>query len=126
MKSTLCRREPWPFGYAHGVAWDGFEPSRGLLQRQVGYPLPHQAKETVGEGGFEPPTARFQTAHADQAALLAEEVVALATGTARTSPRKRNEASSKSKYDDGSSNDPYACAAVGQSTTSSFLWVTGV
>ena len=45
MKSTLCRREPWPLGYAHGVAWDGLEPSRGLLQRQVGYQLPHQAKK---------------------------------------------------------------------------------
>ena len=28
-----------------GVAWDGLEPSRGLLQRQVGYQLPHQAKK---------------------------------------------------------------------------------
>lgn len=73
MKSTLCRREPWPLGYAHGVAWDGFEPSRGLLQRQVGYQLPHQAKKRVGEGGFEPPTARFQTAHADLTALLADD-----------------------------------------------------
>ena len=118
MKSTLCRREPWPFGYAHGVAWDGFEPSRGLLQRQVGYRLPHQAKERVGEAGFEPATARFQTAHADQAALLAEEVVAaLATGTARASPRKLDEASSKSKHDDGSSrtsHDSYTRSTVGQ------------
>ena len=75
MKSTLCRRliKPWPFGYAHGVAWDGLEPSRGLLQRQVGYQLPHQAKKRVGEGGFEPPTARFQTAHADLTALLADD-----------------------------------------------------
>jgi hypothetical protein len=37
----------------------------------VGYRLPDQAKR-VGEGGFEPPTARFQTAHADLTALLAE------------------------------------------------------
>jgi hypothetical protein len=98
------------------VAWDGFEPSRGLLQRQVGYRLPHQARR-VGEGGFEPPTARFQTAHADQAALLAEEVVALATRTARASPHKRNEASSKSKYDDGSSrtsHNAHTRTAVGQ------------
>src|SRR5262249_8271500 len=56
MKSTLCRRwiKPWPLGYAHmekKVAWDGFEPSRGLLQRQVGYQLPHQARR-VGEGRF--------------------------------------------------------------------------
>src|SRR5262249_38445779 len=51
MKSTLCRREPWPLGYAHGVAWDGFEPSRGLLQGQVSYQLPDQA-EGLGEGGL--------------------------------------------------------------------------
>ena len=38
-----------------------------------GLPLADQAKK-VGEGGFEPPTARFQTAHADLTALLAEEV----------------------------------------------------
>ena len=80
------------------VAWDGFEPSRGLLQRQVGYQLPHQAKR-VGEGGFEPPTARFQTAYADLTALLAEEMVAaLATGTACASTRKRNDSSSESKF----------------------------
>src|SRR5690349_11812484 len=113
-KSTLCRREPWPFGYAHGVAWDGFEPSRGLLQRQVGYLLPHQARR-VGEGGFEPPTARFQTAHADLTALLAENVVALATGTARASPRQRDETSSKAKHNDGSSRtsrNPHTRTAV--------------
>ena len=133
MKSTLCRRwiKPWPLGYAHmekKVAWDGFEPSCGLLQRQVGYQLPHQAGR-VGEGGFEPPTARFQTAHADLTALLAGEVVALATRAARASPRKRDEASSKSKHDDGSSRtsrNPPTRTAVGQSTTTSFLSVTGV
>jgi hypothetical protein len=54
------------------VAWDGFEPSHGLLQRQVGYQIAPPGKG-VGEGGFEPPTARFQTAYADLTALLAEE-----------------------------------------------------
>ena len=89
---------------------------------------PHQARR-VGEGGFEPPTARFQTAHADLTALLAEEVVALATGMARASPRKRDEASSKSKHDNGSSrtsHNPHTRSAVGQYSTTSFLSVTGV
>src|SRR5919202_6047217 len=71
MKSTLCRREPWPLGYAHGVAWDGFEPSRGLLQGQVGYQLPDQAE--VSEEGFEPSTTRSQIGCAIQTALLAHD-----------------------------------------------------
>ena len=94
----------------------------------MGYRLPHQAKR-VGEGGFEPPTARFQTAHADLTALLAEEVVALATGTARTSQCEQNESSSESKDDDGSSrtsHNPHTRSAVGQYSTTSFLSVTGV
>jgi len=56
-------------------------------------------------------------------------MVALATGTARASPRKRDETSSKAKHNDGSprtSHNPHARTAVGQSTTSSFLSVTGV
>src|ERR671925_366115 len=72
MKSTLCRHEPWPLGYAHGVAWDGFEPSRGLLQGQVGYQLPHQAKKESAREDSNLRRARFQTAHADQTALLAD------------------------------------------------------
>jgi hypothetical protein len=41
----------------------------------------------------------------------------LATGTARTSPRKRNESSSESKHDDRSprtSHNPHTRTAVGQ------------
>ena|SRR2546425_9424272 len=93
-----------------------------------GLPLADQAKR-VGEGGFEPPTARFQTAHADLTALLAEEVVAGATGTPRAATRERNESSSKSKQDDGSSrtsHNAHTRIAVGQWTTTSFLSVTGV
>jgi hypothetical protein len=44
-------------------------------------------------------------------------VVALATGTARALPRKRDEASSKSKHDDGSSrtsHNPHTRTTVGQ------------
>ena len=90
MNSTLCRREPWAtwlrarescLGWIRTITWPASEAG--------GLPITPPGKEGVGEGGFEPPTARFQTAHADQAALLAEEVVAaLATGMTRASPRK--------------------------------------
>jgi hypothetical protein len=121
MKSTLCRREPWAawlraqerqtscLGWIRTITW----PASGA----GGLPVTPPSKERVGEGGFEPPTARFQTAHADLTALLAEEVVALATGTACTSPRKRNEPSSESKHDDRSprtSHNAHTRTAVGQ------------
>jgi hypothetical protein len=98
MNSTLCRREPWPLGYAHRVAWDGFEPSQRLLQGQLGYQLPYQAK--VGEEGFEPSTARFQIGYADQLRYSPSVVATSATGTARAL-REREQPSSKSKHDEG-------------------------
>jgi hypothetical protein len=74
----------------------------------VGYRLPPPGKESRrGRILEKTPTARFQTAHADPTALLAEEVVALATGTACAATRKRDEASSKSKHDDRSSRTSY-------------------
>ncbi len=54
------------------VAWDGFEPSYGLLQRQVGYRLPDQAKQSARKDS-NLRHARFQTAYADLTALLAVE-----------------------------------------------------
>jgi len=51
-------------------------------------------------------------------------LAALATGTTRASPRKRDEASSKSKHDDGSSrtsHNPHTRTAVGQSTPPLFF-----
>src|SRR5262245_39383187 len=72
MKSALCRREPWTAWLrAHEVAWDGFEPSHGLLQGQVGYQLPDQAE--VSEEGFEPSTTRSQIGCAARTALLAHD-----------------------------------------------------
>src|SRR5438874_13759542 len=77
MKSTLCRREPWAawlraqerqtscLGWIRTITW----PASGA----GGLPVTPPSKERVGEGGFEPPTARFQTAHADQTTLLAED-----------------------------------------------------
>ena len=56
-------------------------------------------------------------------------VAALATGTTRTSPRKRDEASSKSKHDDGSSrtsHNPHTRTAVGPIDHYPLSLVTGV
>src|ERR1051326_3399412 len=50
------------------------------------------------------------------------KVAMLATGTTRTSPHERNESSSESKHDDGSSrtsHDSYTRSTVGQSSTTS-------
>ena len=129
MNSTLCRRPPWPLGYAHlktnKVAWDGFEPSRGLLQGQVGYRLPHQAKR-VGEGGFlrklRPRGSKPLTLTRLRYSPMV--VAALATGTTRAATRERNKSSSESKRDDGSprsSHDTHLRTTVDQ-----FLTVTGV
>ena len=131
IRSTLCRREPWPLGYAHmEKKLPGMDSNHHVacFRGRWATSCPTRQRK-VGEGGFEPPTARFQTAHADLTALLAGEVVALATRTARASPRKRDEASSESKHDDRSprtSHNPHTRTAVGESTTTSFLSVTGV
>ena len=94
-----------PLGYAHTyrsgclgwirtITWPASEAG--------GLPIAPPGK-AVGEEGFEPSTARFQTAYADLTALLAEKwVAALATGTARAATRKREDSSSESKHDDGS------------------------
>ncbi len=101
----------------HVRALDPHTVAGGGLQLPVtGYPT-RQRNSRRGRILAKTPTARFQTAHADQAALLAQEVVALATGTARTLPRERNETSSKAKHDDGSSRtsrNPHTRTAVGQ------------
>jgi hypothetical protein len=54
------------------VAWDGFEPSHWPASEAGGLPIAPPGK-AVGEEGFEPSTARFQTAYADLTALLAVE-----------------------------------------------------
>src|SRR5262249_6152180 len=100
MKSTLCRRGPWPLGYAHmEMKLPGMDSNHHVAcfrgRWATSYPTRHRVMSRRGRSG-KTPTARFQTAHADQAALLAEEVMALATGTARASPRKRDETSAKS------------------------------
>ena len=108
-----------PLGYAHTyrsgclgwirtITWPASEAG--------GLPFAPPGR-AVGEEGFEPSAARFQTAYADLTALLAEEMVALATGTAYAATRKREGSSSESKHDDESprtSSDPNLRLALDQ------------
>jgi hypothetical protein len=55
MNSTLCRREPWPFGYAHveRKKLPGMDSNHHVacFRGRWATDYPHQARR-IGEGGF--------------------------------------------------------------------------
>ena len=95
----------------------------------MGYELPHQAKEESArkDSNLRPPDPKSGALPGLRYSLTMV-VAALATGTTHASPRKRDEASSESKHDDGSSrtSDNPHTRTVCQWTITSFLSVTGV